>query len=1001
MAERLAISGIPVEYPDFAGSGFRGTWSGDDWRRECDAILEHHGELDRDDALLMLCYATGLMPSDTEKPRQMTNGESAREEPNMLTPDTISQWKRTLIQLPSDSLMWDGEIRDFVEWLSNQAAEKVAARGVAIRWREVISEMSEPGPIFEQLNSVGVSAVSWADSEFDSAAAASNALETAEELKTVVENLVEHLAGDSNLGQVIESYKRIETLRAKLDAILASPRHPDDEPPKSKSAASESNGDSNAPLDISGAAATGSVQDAGGAVGLEEGASGASVPDSEDALSENNGGVSESEFDVEEPGAPGKTVAPIEVPSAGAVDDANNDGVSESELDVEEPGETAAPIEASSAGAVDYANNGGETESPDEIGVALEAVEEGAESPGELETAMWKMAGEGDLSGAYWIARSLEARGRELPAPSHLFKAAQGARWLSPNSGAYVFDLSSVVADHDAPEKNDVQKLLGLAAALQASVVNPGTNLAAWLEAPENCPAIEGVVAPIREFKDFGYPAMPEEVRGQDGIEELQKTIGEASSDAREWLEASHALTHRYPPATAVFRNLCRDGGMVREMMSPVANDNRTHSKSVREIAEYLKRETSAVDVINKVHQSIAAGGSSWRMSPIVSHPRTWLVGKIQESADKALRWCALVERENESASRGNEWHMEHVSSLRNGIDANSGEAFAALNELRSDSRDAAASAAAGAVAMSLARLLAYLRLPLPENAASLDVPAVSEDMDAIAGSAPDNLNTAMGRRLIWTPAARIGDDCQPMPDRLVEIGRLLLENGRDPVSLGDALKRRVEDHQDYRFYDVMSAGLHEDCRADLEAIREKARKASVDALADHAESARHDLQQAMRDGILDFDTPEREIYNDQIRRFIDANVDDFQTVHEEIQAIQDTLGEMRDEKRAELSDQWNRLLDRASDRADIDERAMQTWETKFSQADSQREIRVMVLCATRVGNYLNSDEPLLPPADDSAPHSAFGEFKSFLGGAPEPRERARGSSALKALINS
>lgn len=972
VAERLAESGISVDYPDFDSGGFRGLWSAADWRRESDAILERHGEFESDDVRLMLCYTTGRMPSDDE-----AAGEPISKGPNMLNTSDLSQWRGMLNSLPSDSQMWEDEIPAFAEWMSNLAGEKLAERGIAIRWREVVSEMNEPGPIFDLLSGMGLRVDSWSDSEFDSPLTASKALETAEELKAVLASFDEHLAGRSDLAKINEFQERSQNLHSELVKILASSRRPDDEPPKPKNVVAEPSGGDSAPLGISVASPR---QDAAGASALGEDDSGAaaSAPDGKDARGGNDGDVSETEIDGEE----SDEIVSLDTPA----DDSAGDEGDDSETSVEntvEDGEDA-PAEEDEA----------KPESQDDTA-----------SLDELDAAMWAMVEEDDLSGAYWIARSLEARGHDLPAPSRLFAAAQGARWLSPNSDAYVEDLFEIVSGHEIPEKNDVPKLLGLAAALQASVIKPETNLAAWLDSPESCRQLERVVAPIREFKDSGITARPEDIDGSDGIEELRNSIAEASADAREWLEEALNRSHTYPPATAVFRNLCRDDA-VQEMLAPVANDERGYAELVKATAEDIRRESSAVNAVNRIHQSISTGSSS-RL--IIAHARNWLVGNIQEAAEKALSWCSLVEHENKSASGGNDWWMEQVSNLRNGIAANSVDAFAALDELRSDSRDAATAAVAGCVARSLARLLEYLRLPIPESAALPAVSTAAEDLDATAATRADRLETAMGRRLIWTPSVRLGDDCLPAPDGFDEMGRRLLENRDAIITLPEALKRRVEIHQDHRFYDVMSVRLSENERADLEALREKARKGSEDALVDHAASARQDLHQAVRDGILEFDSSEWEDYNSQIAYFIsdddklnhDANVDDFQTAHEGIEAIQDALGGMRDEKRDELRRRWNVLLARVRERADIDESAMQTWETKFTQADRQEDARVMEVCVTRLNNYLNGDERLLPASQyDSAPRSAFNEFDKFLRRIPDPKERARGSSGLRALAN-
>lgn len=259
---------------------------------------------------------------------------------------------------------------------------------------------------------------------------------------------------------------------------------------------------------------------------------------------------------------------------------------------------------------VDDADEDRDDAPEEETAADVESKDDSA-SPDKLEAAMWEMVGEDDLSGAYWIARSLEAQGIVLPAPSRLFAAAQGAKWLSPNSDAYVEDLSEVVSGPEIPEKNDAQKLLGLAAALQASVIKPETNLAAWLDAPDNCRQLERIVAPIREFKDFGTPARPEDIDGADGIEGLRNAIDKASADAREWLEQSLSHSHNYPTATAVFRHLRADGGELRAMLSPVIENFRSGAGDARIRADRLLNDASAGNLVDQTHQRISTGKSS------------------------------------------------------------------------------------------------------------------------------------------------------------------------------------------------------------------------------------------------------------------------------------------------------------------------------------------------------------------------------------------------------
>lgn len=55
----LQSQGLPVEYPDFENSRFRGFWDDDSWQRELDWIIDLSESWDEEDIALMLCYVSG------------------------------------------------------------------------------------------------------------------------------------------------------------------------------------------------------------------------------------------------------------------------------------------------------------------------------------------------------------------------------------------------------------------------------------------------------------------------------------------------------------------------------------------------------------------------------------------------------------------------------------------------------------------------------------------------------------------------------------------------------------------------------------------------------------------------------------------------------------------------------------------------------------------------------------------------------------------------------
>lgn len=913
-----------------------------------------------------------------EAPRPNTEyGESDMKAADQATPDSLSIWMRSLESLPSASDMWDSAIPDFSERLSSLIAEKAVQREVAVRLKETIAEITEPGQLSKQLADLNLSAEGWADFELGAQSSASEALRLAEDLKSALTGLAEHLTGsDSNIPRIREYAERVKSSHGGLNALLTPPSLTSDEPPHGANAPAKR--DAPADSDVE------SPQSPGAAPTNREGASPASLQSHAD---EGVDEQSEAERREEKPDD-------AHVPPDSPADDSGGG---------EEIGSGQAPQSEFDDAKSKDAELGGEKEDEGAVG----GPQDHFPSSDDVEAAMWEMVAEDDLSGAHWVAKSLEAGGGIPSALPHLLAAAQGARWLSPDSDAYAEELFEIVENGASQEKGDAQSLLRLAAALQASIMKPETNLTAWLETPEICGRLNEIVSGVRESMDWGIlPITPEDIGNHAKSEEFRQAVSAASVAARVWLaDSANYSYHIFPPATAVFKALRADGGELHELLSPVARDFRKGADAVRIQADKFGDESFVRDLINRTDRR--TGGGSWK--PIDGRARNWLVSNVQEAVDKAKAWLNHVERENKLAPRGNLWRMERVANLIENAAANSDAAFAALNELSANPQTLDIASSAQCVARSLKSLLDYLNIDIPESAEPLGVSAAADGLRAVnaAPSSDDRLETAMGRRLIWLPSAKLDDACVPRPGVLAELGAMLLESGRAPVSLFDALKRRVEEYQDYRFYDAMRAALPQSRRGEMELIREKRRGHSEDALEDEARNAQDALRQAVRDGVLEFDDNEWETLNGEVDSFISDDgaipnhaVDDFLSAHAVIENVRDRLSGMRGEKLGELRQDWDKLLGDAKETAKDDESVLKTWEDKFNLAESEKDLRVMELCAAWVNGRLNGGERLMPASDFDASHGAGESFAEFLRGVQDPKAHARDSSALRALAN-
>lgn len=117
---------MPAKYPDFSGNRFRGTWFSDAWERETNKILERHGDFDKDDIALMLCYVSGKIPGAKEK-----------------KDDVLAQSLEYLRSLPANASEWEQEIPEFVKSLDAIREVKEKQRSQAVELDTAIADIGD------------------------------------------------------------------------------------------------------------------------------------------------------------------------------------------------------------------------------------------------------------------------------------------------------------------------------------------------------------------------------------------------------------------------------------------------------------------------------------------------------------------------------------------------------------------------------------------------------------------------------------------------------------------------------------------------------------------------------------------------------------------------------------------------------------------------------------------------------------------------------------------
>ena len=632
-----------------------------------------------------------------------------------------------------------------------------------------------------------------------------------------------------------------------------------------------------------------------------------------------------------------------------------------------------------------------------------------ADKRSEVVDQIWSLVASDDISGAYWLTRALETQGMTPPVQPELLLAVQGAIWLTPDTDTYVDDLSAVVFSVSPNEDDDIEILLGLSAALNASIQAPGTNLSNWLASPKLLQVMDAVVSEIFNFTTAlgGRQLRQEFITGDRGFQRLQNRITDASSNASNWLEESKQHRHKLQRANNVWQYLSSEGNL-GEILTHVVKDERNRLGVVKDHLDFLESESNVVDSINQADRSLM--GSAATRREITGAARRWLIRRVQEAASRATDWCDLVVRETDATSHREDerWLVDQVATLRRELQSNCPEVLEALDELSSGANRPDIAAAALCTKRSLLRLAEYLNLRV-ENSPEIRPSAVAEYLALINTSETDGgsrameevpLEIAIARRLLWTPSVDL--DESGLPIEVGVLGNSVL-NGSDidgdEESLEAVIRAQVE-KGDFRFMELLASGLAPEVKDELSREYRTEIDSARDTLALHLEDIRSVVDQSSNDGVIEFEGERWDRFIGEIDDIDVSQVLNFKAVHDSLDRIKYSVDEERAQRRREITEEWDSQRGAFEDATFFDEAFLKEVSDTFDRAiqPDSLDIRVMEDCVSRLRNY-GSDEPLRLGLELNVDNRLWLEdFSSFCDAISDPKAHARGNSGLRTL---
>ena len=629
------------------------------------------------------------------------------------------------------------------------------------------------------------------------------------------------------------------------------------------------------------------------------------------------------------------------------------------------------------------------------------------EAATDFTASLWNFVAQDDLAGAYWFARAMTHQGFYLFVPTALLKAAQGGRWLSADSNAFVEDLFYVVGESEIDADEDPQILLRLAAALLPSLVAPETNLLAWLAAPRCLPGIDAVLSPVRAFANAGYALHAELVSGDQRNQHLQGLIAQASAEARQWLEEAPQNQTKFTRAVRVLQYLCREGTL-KQMLTPVAEDNREKLRTVQNLVELLERDGYA-EIIDQAETSM--GLQSTRSSHIVGNARDWLVNRIEEARARAIKWSSLVSRELEGRSAtSNDWLLEQVSNLRGQLQDEFPSVLEGLLELSREGNPPALVATAKCAVRSMQQMADYLNLEYQQGALEQGTSAIHRlrTISTIAQATTDNggssgqLEIALSRRLLWAPSVDLDDNGQPVSDdSLIDLTASPESFDLSSMTLGEVIQRRMDRH-DFRFFEILTYGL---LAEEVDPLR---RRFSTELAAEKRtlqvaiESTREAVEQAEKDGVIEF---EGSLWNKHNNSLDDIDAEEllyFKAQYDALDGIKGDLSKERNRGAEELMAEWQSLESEFDSGSDRDPNFLARVRSTFEIASSidSLDIRVMEDCVSQVRNRQSGEEDSrLRTNEGELQYAALEDFQDFYRAIRDPKTQAKASEGLNTLV--
>lgn len=568
---------------------------------------------------------------------------------------------------------------------------------------------------------------------------------------------------------------------------------------------------------------------------------------------------------------------------------------------------------------------------------------------------LYALVTDGDIAGAYWLARALEAQAGDSPVPSWLLSALAGASRLQGDSTVLTAGLLQISSTHPSPQEEHLQPL-AVAAALPSIIRAPGSGLASWLVTPDSYRYLRSIIDPVRAFSLHGLNLPADSQLILRGRTERAERISAAIVDLRRWREKVEGQRTSYIPAKQVLDYMLAEGELAELLESALQND-RSHLDDLGKQLLLWRDRSYAEVIVDEMRRRKDVNKKS-----IVGPAQQWIHSRIEELCNLVRTWHELALLD-ERLSNNYDWVINQLDELRRKVATALPEVLQALREHTQENDSAPVAAGVAALRRALFQLADMLSCRPPGEALAqpADV-AFREQLLEIEGG----LEAMLERRLLTLPAIYLPADRKQWGGALQalfqELPREILSDWRLESCIEGWLARR-----DFRFIPrLLHLVADQQRRQEFEDRMRLEQEAARRSLKQHIERTRADIEQAVVDGFIG---DERAALIGRLDGLSTEPAREFDTPERVLQDIAQELSAARSQGLQGQREQWQRLQPRL---------AQVNWDS------GQRELAMRRLDELlSAGDYRSADE-LLARLEDCVENNK--EFDTTLFAAP-PKE--------------